>query len=381
MRTVSEPGAVLPNSLEVVDMDGKVVQTMSNACPGYHGFAIADEYEMLGCEAANAGNGGGHILAIRFDKSTNQHHMVKLTYPDTDQRSGTLHAVPGTSFAIGNYFRGVVRADPTVGSIDAARDVLSFPAESWPADDTRGRVCSWAVQKGGSAQVVAALPDGYLYLYNSSDFSINPRRLDIFSELRSTLVRANYSCAGAQSVKVEVGTRMAFVSRPGISEASILQVDLELATVTELTVPESLAGKVADMLMVEPAAAVGTDANSDECAEAHSAARSAASSDTAASSGASSGDDNSDHSTIVGLTVAMGLIAILLIIVAVLLLLALRKQAAKVQFSNPYFERGLGSSIGNLSHTGSTGSMNSASSRQYMNPVYDKEAEAQMMHV
>lgn len=256
-----ETDQVLPFHFDAVTLNGTVLHSFPNACPLYHGFARAGQYSLAGCGSKAQNALAGHIMAIHYNPITDKHTLSKIVYPDTNSRSGTLRSVKGLDYvlaAYGNAVRGndrILRVHANKGFIDPANDVLTFPSGAWPPSVSRRNSCFWGVQQGGSRHLVVALPDGYLYIYNSSGFQHTPRRVDIFPELRPTLTRTMYSCTQIMSTRVKVGARFAFVLRSSHDPSNILRVDIETGTVVNIPLPADVVGAVGDMAVVIPALA------------------------------------------------------------------------------------------------------------------------------
>ena len=337
IRSEYKQGDVLPATFHVQDIDGNVLQTFEDACPRYHGFAIADGYEMAGCGSAN--EGGGHITALKYRSDLDRHVLTRIDYPDADQRTGSLYSAAALNFAIGNYGNGVVRVTPSKGTIDAASDVMEWPAGAWPEGTARRSPCAWQLQRGGHFHLVAILPDGYLYLYYSEDFEAVPLRIDLFPELRMNLTRADYSCSGPMAVKLEVGARYGFVYRSAQDATHLTKIDLDEGTISGVVaLPDSVHGKVGDMAVIIPALPSDT-ADPADCVT--SLGTTADPSKVAGSSG--NGDDD-NNGTVIALAISFAVV-----VLAMLVLIAFfvrRRDAVQMDtlkkhvFENPNFGGG-----------------------------------------
>jgi hypothetical protein len=360
IRTVFKAGRVLPDGFESVDMHGKTLQTFYGSCPEYHGTAFVGDYiSISGCGSAL--EGGGHMAVLTWSPSTRRHTLSKISYPESNKRTGTLLSAPGQSFAIAAYgsaalgYNAVMRVSPTKGRVDP-EDILTFPLQAWPVTTGARSVCAWNVQDGMQNQLLVTLPDGYLYIYNTSNFAQVPRRADIFPELRANLTRANYSCTGRMATTFEPGVRFAYVRRNTFDPTRVMQIDLTNGMTSFITLAASLNGSVADMLTVEPPTTIEADTALQCIAGAGfpiladpnsgilvSSAGGAVLPISGASTGGSDGDDDEDG-TIIALAIALAVIIVVVLILAIVVVMALSKsknpgstKASNGKFDNPLF--------------------------------------------
>lgn len=316
IRSISVQNNSLPNSFEMIDLSGNVLQSFPNACVLYHGYNAIVGYELAGCGSAI--EGAGHVMALQYNSNTGRSVLSQIRYPHPNMRSGTLYANLDMDYAIGNYgssamgYNAIIRIRPSTGVINNATDVLYFPRNAWSLSATTRNTCAMGMQQSGySNLLLAALPDGYLYLYSSSNFSVTPIRVDLFPETRANLTQSMYSCTGSQAIKLEIGARYAFVLRTVLDPTRLMRIDLVLGVSDIMvTLPSGLPGSaVGDMIVVVP---------SDNTEPICSAAAGTGGSGTGNGAGSGSGtgassSSSSNDSTITALAVLLG-VAILAVV-------------------------------------------------------------------
>jgi preprotein translocase subunit SecG len=341
IRSLSVANNSLPNSFEMVDLNGNVLQSFPDACVRYHGYTAVNGYELAGCGSLQ--EGAGHVMVLQYQAGTGRSTLIQMRYPHPNMRSGTLYGNQDMSYALGNYgntplgYNGIVRLTPSKGTIDNATDVLFFPREAWPATATGARsTCGMGLQQGGNDLFITALPDGYLYIYRSENFSITPMRVDLFPETRANLTRAMYSCTGPQAIRLEIGSRYAFVLRTVLDPNRLMRIDLDLGVADMfVTLPAGLPGTaIGDMHVTVPEAVSVPSCVAAFLAQSGSGTGSGNGGNTGAS-GSSSSD--SDNRATIALAVLLGVAILALIVLGVAFFSHARKsqQLLHTKFNNP----------------------------------------------
>eukprot|EP00048_Salpingoeca_helianthica_P006132 m.95245 g.95245 ORF g.95245 m.95245 type:complete len:733 (+) comp13887_c1_seq2:516-2714(+) len=337
IRSISVANNSLPNSFEMVDLNGNVLQSFPNACVRYHGYTAINGFEVAGCGSRD--EGAGHVMVLQYQASAGRSNLMQMSYPHPNLRSGTIYGNADMSYAIGNYgstplgYNGIIRITPTKGTIDNATDVLFFPREAWPVTATGARsTCAMGMQQGSSALFLAALPDGYLYIYRSDNFSVTPIRVDLFPETRANLTRAMYSCTGAQAIRLEIGSRYAFVLRTVLDPARLMRIDLDLGVADSfITLPSGLPGSaIGDMIVAVP--------ETPQTLPCVSNLQSSTSNTNTQGSGAGSSSSSSDDNrATIALAVLLGVAILALIVLGVAFFSHARRsqQLLHTKFSNP----------------------------------------------
>jgi hypothetical protein len=347
VRSVSISNNSLPSTFELVNLNGSVLQSFPNACVLYHGYASVAGYELAGCGSAI--EGGGHVMALQYRSETGRSVLQQLLYPHNNMRTGTLYANEGMSYAIGNYgsttagYNAIIRVTPTQGTIDSLTDVLFFPREAWPASTATARsTCAMGMQQGGNNLFLVALPDGYLYIYRSDNFSIVPTKVDLFPETRANMTRATYSCRGNGAVRLEIGSRYAFVVRTNQDPLRLMRIDLD-AGVSDMfiSLPSTLssASAIGDMLVVVP-----ESSSQSPCAAAtaggsgNNGGSPGTGSPGTGTTGAASSDSSSTSGTVIALAVLLGIAILALIVAIVAFVLYNRRRNPHAKLENPPIE-------------------------------------------
>jgi ABC-type Zn uptake system ZnuABC Zn-binding protein ZnuA len=111
----------LPIGVDVMTLDGEIVQSFPE-CPGLHGeAAYSDTGVAFGCADG--------ILLVERDGETFVSRKIANPTDNPDLRTGTLYAVEGAQYLIGNYGQNtIVRVDPVAGT---AEIVIEAPARVW----------------------------------------------------------------------------------------------------------------------------------------------------------------------------------------------------------------------------------------------------------
>jgi hypothetical protein len=136
--------APLPVGIDVMTLDGEILQSFPE-CPGLHGEAAYSETGVaFGCADG--------ILLIERDGDAFVSRKVANPTENPDLRTGTLYAVEGAPYLIGNYGQNtIVRVDPAVGTSEI---VIEAPARVW----------RFSFHGEDSSKLVALTIDGNLHV-------------------------------------------------------------------------------------------------------------------------------------------------------------------------------------------------------------------------
>jgi len=134
----------LPVGMDVMSLDGEIIRSFPE-CPGLHGEAAYSETGVaFGCADG--------ILMIERDGNTFLSRKIANPTDNPDLRTGTLYAVDGAPYLIGNYGRNtIVRVDPTAGTSEI---VIEAPARIW----------RFSFHGEDSSKLVALTIDGNLHV-------------------------------------------------------------------------------------------------------------------------------------------------------------------------------------------------------------------------
>lgn len=134
----------LPIGVDVMTLEGDIVQSFPE-CPGLHGeAAYSDTGVAFGCADG--------ILLVERDGDTFVSRKVANPTENPDLRTGTLYAVEGAQYLIGNYGRNtIVRIDPVAGTSEI---VIEAPARVW----------RFSFHGEDSSRLVALTIDGNLHV-------------------------------------------------------------------------------------------------------------------------------------------------------------------------------------------------------------------------
>jgi hypothetical protein len=155
--------------VELTDLDEQGL--VNKSCGGYHGTAASGNYHMFGCNFATSDDSSDvGVLLIEWHESTSTFSSRKILYPDNQRRTSTLVAHHDSPYFVGQYgrnpspgYNNLVRIDPKKDRI-AESDLLELPD---------GQVqCGFDFEKEHGQLIVTMLPDGYLYVYNVSDWNL-----------------------------------------------------------------------------------------------------------------------------------------------------------------------------------------------------------------
>jgi hypothetical protein len=312
-----ETDEVLPSTFVVLNSDMVETQRFDNACAAYHGYAMtSNNVAITGC--GSVAEGAGHLMVMSYNEETQLFAVKSMKFPSATARSGTVWSYGSMTTAIATYgnsnpdgYHAVVRVDPTKDDLTTA-DVLEFPATAWSEDALTGAygTCFLGVMKGNPHHIVAMLPDGQLYFYNS-DTLAQVAIVDVFPEVRSTLVRSSYSCAEAMQVKVELGRTAVMVYK--MDAKVMLRFDVGKTSVSAgVDVGMPAISALGDMIVAIPTASKRSECKS-------------AAQDTDAS--ASTSNDDSSDTTIVVLATLLAVVIVLLLVLAVMFVLFTRRMA------------------------------------------------------
>jgi ABC-type Zn uptake system ZnuABC Zn-binding protein ZnuA len=113
--------SALPIGVDVMTLEGEIVQSF-HECPGLHGEAAYSEAGVaFGCADG--------ILLVERDGDTFVSRKIANPTENPDLRTGTLYAVEGAAYLLGNYGQNtVVRVDPVAGTSEI---VIEAPARVW----------------------------------------------------------------------------------------------------------------------------------------------------------------------------------------------------------------------------------------------------------
>jgi len=120
---MDDTNAALPVGVDVMTLEGEILQSF-HECPGLHGeAAYSDDGVAFGCADG--------ILLVERDGGAFVSRKVANPTDNPDLRTGTLYAVEGAAYVLGNYGRNaVVRLDPVAGTseivIDAGQRIWRF---------------------------------------------------------------------------------------------------------------------------------------------------------------------------------------------------------------------------------------------------------------
>jgi len=136
--------APLPIGIDVMALDGEILQSFPE-CPGLHGeAAYSDTGVAFGCADG--------ILLVKRDGETFVSRKVANPTDNPDLRTGTLYAVEGGAYLIGNYGQNtIVRVDPVAGTSEI---VIEAPARVW----------RFSFHGEDSSKLVALTIDGNLHI-------------------------------------------------------------------------------------------------------------------------------------------------------------------------------------------------------------------------
>ncbi len=136
--------APLPIGIDVMSLDGEILQSFPE-CPGLHGeAAYSDTGVAFGCADG--------VLLVERDGDTFVSRKVANPTDNPDLRTGTLYAVEGAPYLIGNYGQNtVVRVDPVAGTSEI---VIEAPARVW----------RFSFHGEDSSKLVALTIDGNLHV-------------------------------------------------------------------------------------------------------------------------------------------------------------------------------------------------------------------------
>jgi hypothetical protein len=323
-----DAGQLLPATFTVINADGTVHQRFPQACRGYHGFSDVGDHIVTGC--ASNRDGAGHLMVLRYNAASDKYTLVQPKYPNRDPnntlRVGTVWSSAGLGYAIANYGNiGILRVDPLSDRDLTSEDLLIFPLLQWPSDVNPARACIMDLQRGGSHRFVVSPPSGFLFLYDSADFEKAPIVIDLFPELRASLKRSNYSCAGQLERRAVVGSRFAFVYRRAMSTTEVMLIDLETGQVLPaVTIPDGLITGINVSMIDAVPTPTTTKAAARQCL---AAAEAGESTGLAASAGSGDGEDNKSlRGAVIGLSVALVVLAVIVAIVVVVLVRSPRKR-------------------------------------------------------
>lgn len=214
---MEDMNSALPIGVDVMDMDGEILQSFPE-CPGLHGeVAYSDEGVAFGCSDG--------VLLIERDGDAFVSRKVPNPTADPDLRVGTLYYADGAEFLLGNYGRNtIVRIDPVSG-------------ESAVVLDAGQRV--WRFQYHGEdpSKAVALTMDGNLHLIDIASGEIEGTVQVVDPFLAPASGRA-----AARPTFVTNG-HMVYVSEP--LPGDIRAVDLETLEITDMRV--FVGGKPANM--------------------------------------------------------------------------------------------------------------------------------------
>ena len=118
---MEDMNAPLPVGIDVMTLEGEIVQSFPE-CPGLHGeAAYSDTGVAFGCADG--------VLLVERDGETFVSRKVANPTDNPDLRTGTLYAVEGGAYLIGNYGQNtVVRVDPVAGTSEI---VIEAPVRVW----------------------------------------------------------------------------------------------------------------------------------------------------------------------------------------------------------------------------------------------------------
>lgn len=113
--------SALPIGIDVMTLEGEIVQSF-HECPGLHGEAAYSEAGVaFGCADG--------ILLVERDGDTFVSRRIANPTDNPDLRVGTLYAVEGAAYLLGNYGQNtVVRVDPVAGTSEI---VIEAPTRIW----------------------------------------------------------------------------------------------------------------------------------------------------------------------------------------------------------------------------------------------------------
>jgi hypothetical protein len=134
----------LPIGVDVMSLEGEILQSI-HECPGLHGEAAYSETGVaFGCADG--------VLLVERDGDTFVSRKVANPTDNPDLRTGTLYAVEGAAFLLGNYGRNaIVRIDPVTG-------------ESAVVLDAGQRIWRFSFHGEDSTKLVALTMDGNLHV-------------------------------------------------------------------------------------------------------------------------------------------------------------------------------------------------------------------------
>jgi ABC-type Zn uptake system ZnuABC Zn-binding protein ZnuA len=195
----------LPIGVDVMTLDGEIVQSF-HECPGLHGEAAYSETGVaFGCADG--------ILLIERDGDAFVSRKVANPTENPDLRTGTLYAVEGAPYLIGNYGRNtIVRVDPAVGTSEI---VIEAPARVW----------RFSFHGEDSSKLVALTIDGNLHVIDIATGTVDGTVQVVDPFLAPASGRA------AARPTFVVNGHMAYVSEP--LPGDIRAVDLETLEIDE----------------------------------------------------------------------------------------------------------------------------------------------------
>ncbi|MBK8023908.1 MAG: zinc ABC transporter substrate-binding protein [Chloroflexi bacterium] len=149
---MENPDDALPVGVDVMSLDGEILQSF-HECPGLHGeAAYSDDGVAFGCADG--------VLLVERDGDTFVSRKVANPTDNPDLRTGTLYAVEGAQYLIGNYGQNtVVRVDPVAGTSEI---VIEAPARVW----------RFNFHGEDSSKLVALTIDGNLHVIDIATGSI-----------------------------------------------------------------------------------------------------------------------------------------------------------------------------------------------------------------
>jgi len=118
---MEDTDSVLPIGVDVMTLEGEIVQNF-HECPGLHGEAAYSEAGVaFGCADG--------ILLVEREGDAFISRKIANPTDNPDLRVGTLYAVEGAAYLLGNYGQNtVVRVDPVAGTSEI---VIEAPARIW----------------------------------------------------------------------------------------------------------------------------------------------------------------------------------------------------------------------------------------------------------
>lgn len=195
----------LPTGVEVMTLDGEIVQSF-HECPGLHGEAAYSETGVaFGCADG--------ILLVERDGDTFVSRKVANPTENPDLRTGTLYAVEGAEYLLGNYgLNTIVRVDPVAGTSEI---VIEAPARVW----------RFSFHGEDPSKLVALTIDGNLHVIDIATGAVEGTVQVVDPFLTPASGRA------AARPTFVVNGHMAYVSEP--LPGDIRAVDLETLEIAE----------------------------------------------------------------------------------------------------------------------------------------------------